>query len=368
MPGLKTLQQRDLQYFAAKAGHTDVAYAAYTPATLNDIADEDGSKAETPIAIYYYHPDHLGSNTFITDISGKPYQLFLNLPFGESMAEQSSLGYFQSPYKFNGKELDKETGLYYYGARYYDPRTSVWLSVDPLVEKMPNQSPYNYCSNNSISFFDPDGKFGVPIHYRIISSAIKQLNLESKTSSAFINTLISGTTYSADYAGALSDWHFDGQTNFTEVNNKWNSLNKDISMTISDIGRMNKNLGGYDVDKLGNLIHNVEDFYAHSNYVELYVEYYKATNNGANPTDIPIFDDGAKIPEFKALMERKTVDKNGNYQGLHTGTYDFSKKDGGHGPNTHFIMNKDNATGMNGKLAEKAALKHTKIILNKTGD
>ena len=157
MSGLKTLQQRDLQYFAAKAGHTDVSYAAYTPATLNDIADEDGSKAETPIAIYYYHPDHLGSNTFITDISGKPYQLFLNLPFGESMAEQSSLGYFQSPYKFNGKELDKETGLYYYGARFYDPRTSLWLSVDPKVEKYPNLTPYNYCADNPVFFTDPDG-------------------------------------------------------------------------------------------------------------------------------------------------------------------------------------------------------------------
>ena len=125
---------------------------------MNDIADEDGSKAETPIAIYYYHPDHLGSNTFITDISGNPYQLFLNLPFGESMAEQSSLGYFQSPYKFNGKELDKETGLYYYGARFYDPRVSSWLSVDPLAEKYPYQSNYVYCSNNPIMIIDPDGR------------------------------------------------------------------------------------------------------------------------------------------------------------------------------------------------------------------
>ena len=157
MPGLKTLQQRDLQYFAAKAGHTDVSYAAYTPATLNDIADEDGSKAETPIAIYYYHPDHLGSNTFITDISGKPYQLFLNLPFGESMAEQSSLGYFQSPYKFNGKELDKETGLYYYGARYYDPVRGVWLSVDPLASQRVEWSPYNFCRDNPILNVDPTG-------------------------------------------------------------------------------------------------------------------------------------------------------------------------------------------------------------------
>jgi RHS repeat-associated protein len=40
-------------------------------------------------------------------------------------------------YKFNGKELDEETGLYYYGARYYDPRISIWLSVHPLAERHP---------------------------------------------------------------------------------------------------------------------------------------------------------------------------------------------------------------------------------------
>ena len=179
MPELKTLQQRDLQYFAAKAGHTDVSYTAYTPATLNDIADEEGSKGETAIAIYYYHPDHLGSNTFITDISGNPYQLFLNLPFGESMAEQSSTGYFQSPYKFNGKELDKETGLYYYGARYYDPRTSLWLSVDPLAEKYPHQSNYAYCSNNPIMIIDPNGMDEWEVNIKGYTSKVPKT--ESKT-------------------------------------------------------------------------------------------------------------------------------------------------------------------------------------------
>ena len=46
------------------------------------------------------------------------------------------------PYMFNGKELDTETGLYYYGARYYDPRVSLWLNVDPSAEKYPHVSPY----------------------------------------------------------------------------------------------------------------------------------------------------------------------------------------------------------------------------------
>lgn len=58
--------------------------------------------------------------------------------------------YYNTPYKFNGKELDEETGLYYYGARYYNPKTSIWLSVDEMAEKTPNGSPYTYVLNNPV--------------------------------------------------------------------------------------------------------------------------------------------------------------------------------------------------------------------------
>ena len=112
--------------------------------------------------VFYFHPDHLGSSTLITDNFGEPYQFFLNLPFGETFAEQRRSGTFNNPYKFNGKELDEETGLYYYGARYYNPRTSVWLSVDPLAEKGPQYSPYSYTFNNPIVFIDPDGRWPWP--------------------------------------------------------------------------------------------------------------------------------------------------------------------------------------------------------------
>ncbi len=74
------------------------------------------------------------------------------------MAQQLGSNYYNSPYKFNGKELDEETGFYYYGARYYDPRISIWQSVDPLAETMPFASPYNYCLQNPINLVDPDGK------------------------------------------------------------------------------------------------------------------------------------------------------------------------------------------------------------------
>lgn len=55
-------------------------------------------------------------------------------------------------YKFNGKELDSETRMYYYGARYYTPELSIWLSVDPKSDNAPNFSPYSYCFQNPPDF------------------------------------------------------------------------------------------------------------------------------------------------------------------------------------------------------------------------
>ena len=72
-------------------------------------------------------------------------------------AQHSTNTDFTSRYKFNAKELDTETGWYYYGARYYNPSTSTWLSVDPLAEKYQSFSPYNYTLNNPINLVDPDG-------------------------------------------------------------------------------------------------------------------------------------------------------------------------------------------------------------------
>jgi hypothetical protein len=66
--------------------------------------------------LYFFHSDHLGTSTFLTDATGEPYQFFLNLPFGETMEEQFALSpkWWSTPYLFNGKELDSRTSLYYY--------------------------------------------------------------------------------------------------------------------------------------------------------------------------------------------------------------------------------------------------------------
>ena len=112
---------------------------------------------------YYYHPDHLGSSSYITNLDGEIVQHVEYVPFGEVFIEERNNSW-NTPYLFNGKELDEETGLYYYGARYYNPRESVWLSVDPLFEK--TMTPYQYTYQNPLKYTDPTGMKGEDIIIR----------------------------------------------------------------------------------------------------------------------------------------------------------------------------------------------------------
>ena len=83
---------------------------------------ESGSESD----IFYYHPDHLGSTAMVTDLDGHVTQNVVYIPFGEVFVEERD-GNWNTPYLFNAKELDEETSLYYYGARYLDPTSAQWL-------------------------------------------------------------------------------------------------------------------------------------------------------------------------------------------------------------------------------------------------
>ena len=107
--------------------------------------------------IFFYHSDHLGSTSYITDAKANITQFDAYLPYGELLVDEHS-STEEMPYKFNGKEFDQETGLYYYGARYMNPVTSLWYGVDPLAEKYPSVGGYVYCMERPTKLIDSDGR------------------------------------------------------------------------------------------------------------------------------------------------------------------------------------------------------------------
>jgi len=105
---------------------------------------------------FFFHPDHLGSSSFITDADGEGYQHLQYMPFGETSVSQK-VSWWSTPYQFTGKEKDDETGYNYFGARYYNSDISIWLSVDPMSDERSHLSPYNYCQWRPLIRVDVDG-------------------------------------------------------------------------------------------------------------------------------------------------------------------------------------------------------------------
>lgn len=135
--------------------------------------------------------------------------------------------YTKLDYRFNGKELDPETGNYYYGARYYDPKISVWLSVDPLAHKYPSLSPYNFVANNPIMLIDPDGRH---IETPILDK--EDENYNEKAATAFLEFAKSdeGQSFLQDYAS-------EGQEigGITYGQGKYDKEGLDVSFGITDL-------------------------------------------------------------------------------------------------------------------------------------
>ena len=97
--------------------------------------------------ISYYHSDRMQSNRLVTDSNGAVEKEFKSLPFGQKISNSGVKYAFAT-----GKELDS-SGLYYFGARYYDSDLGRFTSVDPIKEN----EPYSYVRNNPLTFVDPSG-------------------------------------------------------------------------------------------------------------------------------------------------------------------------------------------------------------------
>ncbi|HHU47912.1 MAG TPA: hypothetical protein GXZ40_08445 [Bacteroidales bacterium] len=113
---------------------------------------------ENPIVRYQYD-NHLGSSCLELDNTGQIISYEEYHPFGTTSyrSGRTQTEVSLKRYKYCGKERDEETGLYYYGARYYAGWIGRWISVDPLASERSWVSPYSYCQNNPMNRIDPTG-------------------------------------------------------------------------------------------------------------------------------------------------------------------------------------------------------------------
>jgi RHS repeat-associated protein len=105
----------------------------------------------------FYHNDHLGGVNVITDFSGNKVQLNEYDPWGKVSRTEGNV---DPEKRFTGQILDPESGLYYYGARYYDPELARFISPDPIVPSPGDPQTlnrYSYARNNPVKYIDPSG-------------------------------------------------------------------------------------------------------------------------------------------------------------------------------------------------------------------
>ena len=155
MAGGKKISDIQKDNIGARFSELGFTYTAPEKEKVEKDSTMDSEEPEN--LVFFYHPDHLGSTSYVTDADGNIAQHVEYIPYGEVFVEERNNS-FSTNYLFNAKELDNETGLYYYGARYLDPTGAMWLSVDPMWEKYAGMSPYNYCMGNPVKLVDPDGR------------------------------------------------------------------------------------------------------------------------------------------------------------------------------------------------------------------
>jgi len=131
-----------------------------------DLMQQDNKEQDQ----YFYHADHLGSSSWITDASGNVNQHLAYMPYGEQFIDERKADNSRDiRFKFTGKERDLETGLDYFGARYYSSGLSVWLSLDALAGKYPSTSAFMYVRGNPVMLVDPDGRSDHEWNYNIVT-------------------------------------------------------------------------------------------------------------------------------------------------------------------------------------------------------
>ena len=109
---------------------------------------------------YFYIFDNINSASWVCDKDGNPLQHLRYYPYGQVLLNQKVTGStYDSEFKYSGKLFDSESNYSYFGYRYYDANSGIWLSVDPFSDYYPTRTPFAYCKNDPLNYIDPDGRF-----------------------------------------------------------------------------------------------------------------------------------------------------------------------------------------------------------------
>jgi len=140
---------------------------------------ENGTQIANPISVQRYQlSNNIESATLELDDVANIISYEEYYPYGDTsyQAGRSASEVSQKRYRYTGKEKDEESGLYYYGARYYSTMVGIFISVDPKFEKYLNVSSYAYCLNNPINRIDPNGREPIKPYAGTVFGFVKFMN------------------------------------------------------------------------------------------------------------------------------------------------------------------------------------------------
>jgi RHS repeat-associated protein len=160
--------------------------------------------------IIYYHQDHLGSTRLVTNDLGANQESIYYSPFG---ATQSDTGAVSVDHKYTSQEFDAETGLYYYGARYYNPELGRFVTPDTIVPDYSNPQSLNryaYVLNNPMKYLDPTGHMNEVWWGKVDADKEYFNSIKYAQSSAdYSQSTTTGYDLSGGGYKALSNYNFD---------------------------------------------------------------------------------------------------------------------------------------------------------------
>ena len=218
-------------------------------------------------------------------------------------------GQYNNAYKFNGKELDDATQMYYYGARYYDPRISIFVSVDPLAEE--TMEPYLYVGNNPIRYVDPTGMSKDDWIFYFTNGFLTGFEDTGKGSA--IHIVNDGKSYNPNSFSDLQrksqrnqivnyvEKKINNKVNFSykELNNKgghYDKKNNEIVVTHSTVNQNN-------IYDLTSVIEH-EDFHFQNGSVNSFKDHVKVYMQQAGTSAFQKSSDGNKYTNAVAIGQR----------------------------------------------------------------